>query len=217
MIVREPLTVLSLVAAALAAPALSGAEPAPLVLEPRGGTFQGLHDGNAFPSEILLRGPGETTVLRGLGSGVRRQLMFKVYEAALYADGSADLGPDRFRALIHGGFPRHIVLRFMRDVTGAKVREAIEEGFARSVPDGSPALRRDRERLLGYFERGIREGETIELTLLPGRGLYTRIGGEWMEPIDNDPLLRAIMEVWLGENPVSRELKHALVRLADGS
>jgi len=164
-----------------------------------------------FPRRIIVTAGGQRYILAALGSGTRRQLGFKVYEAVIYAQEGADLH-DPHRALINGAFAKHLVLRFARDTAGNKVRQAYEQGFSRVLKDPSPGLLRDMDSLLAYFTDGLSSGEAIELTWLLGEGLHVFLAGEQLPTIANDELARAVMEIYFGENPVSRSLKGDMVR-----
>ena len=78
---------LIVIAVTLAAPMASIATaqegalvPAQLVITGGKDTFKGKGTDALFPREIVITGPGRTISMEALGSGVRKKMVFKVYE-----------------------------------------------------------------------------------------------------------------------------------------
>jgi hypothetical protein len=208
----SPLSPLALLGALLAPAVPAGSAEA---IEIRDGreTFPAVTPGVEFPRSVVVVDGDRRLELTAVGSGVRKQLLFKVYEIAVYAETGVDLGPNPDRTMIEGRFARHLKLRFLRSTTGEKVCEAYENGFARVLDTVSPRLAEDKARLLGFFENGVEEGNVIELTWIRGDGLYVHIEGSGMPRIDNDELARAMFAIWFGDEPVSGDLKRDMLRL----
>jgi hypothetical protein len=78
----------------------------------------------------------------------------------------------------------------------------------------SDELLRDIEVFLGYFddESGVKDQQTIELTWVPGWGLYTTSAGESFPVINNPELASALWAIWFGHKPVSNDLKRDMIR-----
>jgi hypothetical protein len=152
--------------------------------------------------------------MRATGSGVRKKLILKVYAAALYVDEKAPLGTKPLDSLAYDDFPRRLVLSFRRNVEGKRIREAMEEGFEtvwKAKP--GPELNARLDEFLHWFDGGIRNGETIELTYLPGEGLYTVVAGTAYPAITRPDIARSVWQIWLGPEPVASDLRRDLVRL----
>lgn len=169
-----------------------------------------------FPKNVTIkRLDGSDIHLTAVGSGVRKKLIVKVYGAALYSDSAVPLGESPINSLNREDMARRLVMTFKRGVDGGKIREAYREGLVdkvwKSKPTGDLAYQFDR--FLEYFDQGVKEGESIELTYIPGEGLYTVIGGKAEAMIGHPEIARRIWSVWLGPSPVSEDLKKALVRL----
>jgi len=181
-------------------------------------TFKGKGTDEMFPKELTLQYSGATAELYALGSGVRKKMVFKVYEAIAYAEKGADLGDDPYGAFIEGDFARRIVMYFLRDVGGDKIRGAWEDGFKKTLgeKDLAPALEADMKTFIAFFDdEGVEEGETIELTWLPGVGLHTAVDGDVMQLINNSTLASGLWAIWLGDKPISGGLKKDLVRFVN--
>jgi hypothetical protein len=210
----------ALVALALSSAALAqeDAPPAPQLLNvsPVGKiTFQGTGTDQTFPSTIEIKARGEGYRLDALGSGMRRKLIIKVYEGVAYADAGVDLGDNPYKSLIEGDFPKRIEMYFVHDVDGGKIRGAFEDGFKKTIPeeDMTPALKANIDKFLAEFtDEGVKVGQTISITWMPGMGLYTRIAGRPVPPINDRDLAQALWAIWFGADPVNQGLKRAMVR-----
>lgn len=173
-----------------------------------------------LPATLAVSFGGQNWDLKALGSGLRKKYLFKVYVAVLYADASADLGADPAPVVTSGDIARRMVLVLKRNIDGAKISEAISEGFIDKVwkkkPEGD--LKAKLDEFIAFFGGQLKEGETIELTYLPGIGLLTSVSGQ-AKPIVTEPrLARDIWGIWLGADPISEDLRDELVlRVTPGS
>ncbi len=193
-----------------------GPVPQILAVSPAGTeTFKAKGMDKKFPEQVAIAAAGESVTLKALGSGLRKKLMFKVYEGVLYADAGANLGTDPFDALVNGDFAKRVEMHFMRDVDGGKIRETYEEGFAKTLPPESmtPELEKDKAAFLGYFtDAGVKDGQTIAITWMPGMGLYVMMPGRPCPPIADPAFARALFGIWFGPSPASEDLKQGMVR-----
>ena len=208
------------VAAWTAAPAFAQPAPQMIHVDAGGQTFKGKGCDEQFPTEITLKAAGQEFPLVAVGSGVRKKMVFKVYEGIAYADQAADLGDDPYTALIEGNFPKRIVMFFLRNVDGGKMRGAYEDGFKKTMPeaDRTESFNAAMDTFLAYFPENseARDGNTIELTWIPDMGLYTVMNGVPSPPINNPELATALWAIWFGDEPVSGDLKKDMVRFATG-
>jgi len=190
--------------------------PQSLVLTAGPESFQGVGTDARFATQVVVSGPGKDLVLRALGSGIRKKMIFKVYEGVAYAQDGAALEPDPAAALINGDFAKRILMYFERDVDGGKIRGAFEEGFAKvqGKETWPTELTADRDLFISFFaDEGVKDGQIIDLIWVPGWGLYTTVAGE-QKPVINDPALTsALWAIWFGSDPVSGDLKRDMLRL----
>jgi hypothetical protein len=191
-------------------PALAQA-PVPEI-QPGEATFEGKGAKGPFPREVTIRLGDETWQLRALGSGVRKKFVFKVYEGILYGDASVSLGQDPFGEIIRGDWAKGIVMHFVRDVGADKIRGAYRDGFRKVLGEEKADSLLQASPFLSYFDRKIKDGEEMALWWLPGHGLYTRVGNDWKPALPDSMLARALFAIWLGEDPVSKDLRRDMVR-----
>jgi hypothetical protein len=157
-----------------------------------------------LPEQVTLA--GQTLVLNG--AGVREKFFFDIYVAALYLqqkerDAGKILAQDR---------PWRMVMHFLyRKVDREKLANGWEEGFSANLD--AAWLDRLRARL-DHFESlfpTMRRGEEIVLDYEPGKGVLVNIEGKEKGVIGGGDFARALLGVWLGREPVTEELKTALL------
>jgi long-chain acyl-CoA synthetase len=145
------------------------------------------------------------------GAGVRTRLFVKVYAAGLYA---TEKKPAAAEVLALGG-PKRFAMVMLRDVTAAQLTDALNDGFK---ANNSPA---DQERYKAQLAEltaimtalgGTKKGETVALDFLPESGTRVQLNGETKgKPIADEGFYRALLKVWLGDNPVDADLKKGLL------
>lgn len=147
------------------------------------------------------------------GAGLRRFLLMNVYVAALYLperrhDTPAILGKETSR-----GFQ----LTLLRDLSTEQNLEALKGGLiANNSPSELEAIRREVDRFLGYIKElhEVTAGTVIQLDYLPGMGTRVSANQRYLGTIPGEAFNRAVLKIWLGEDPVQAGLKQAL--LGDG-
>ncbi len=98
-----------------------------------------------FPEQIQVQASPLT--LNGLGLRQATMLKVNVYVAALYvAQKSTDAN-----ALLASNTPKQLVLYFVRDVDGADLKKAWDEGFVSNAKAQLPALKERIEQLKGWM------------------------------------------------------------------
>jgi hypothetical protein len=153
----------------------------------------------------------ETSELVLNGAGLRTKAFFKVYVAGLYLAAKKTSAED---VLALPGAKR-VSMRLMRDLSAKQLTDALDEGFR----DNTPAA--EQEPLKGRLAELIaimnalqsaKEGDVIALDWLPGTGTRVMLNSEPKgKAIFGEDFYRALLRIWLGENPVSGTLKKALL------
>jgi len=145
------------------------------------------------------------------GAGVRTRVIVKVYVAGLYLPEKKSAAAD---VLALPG-PKRVWLSMLREVTGSQMSEALTDGVRANNP---PA---DQERYKAQLAEltaimnslgGAKNGEVVALDYLPEVGTRVLLNGEAKgKPIPDEGFYRALLRVWLGENPVDTDLKKGLL------
>jgi chalcone isomerase-like protein len=145
------------------------------------------------------------------GAGLRTKAFFKVYVAGLYL---AEKKTSASEVLALPGAKR-VSMRLMRELSAKQLTDALDEG----IRDNTPAV--EQESLKGRMGELIaimsaldraKEGDVIALDWLPGSGTRVVLNGEPRGgAIQGEDFYRALLRIWLGDNPVSASLKKALL------
>ena len=145
------------------------------------------------------------------GAGLRTKAFFKVYVAGLYLAEKKTSAND---VLVVPG-PKRVSMRLMRDLSAKQLVDALEEGIRDNTPAAERESLKDRVADLSTLMSSLqsaKEGDVIALDWVPGTG--TRIvlnGAARGKSIPGEDFYRALLRIWLGDDPVSKDLKKALL------
>lgn len=158
------------------------------------------------PDRVTVGTDGPELVLNG--AGIRKKLFIKVYVGALYLrEKTAD--PAEIAA---GTGAKRVTMHFLyREVSRKKIVDAWSKGFTRNLSAGE--LEAVESRLLRFNSlfRTMVRGDVVHLDYLPSAGTEVRINDEHQGTIEGEDFYRALLGVWLGENPADDNLKKAML------
>ena len=145
------------------------------------------------------------------GAGVRSILFFKMYVAGLYlpekrtSAGAVMNSPGAKRVALHV-------------VTDDAESERFLNGFRKAIQKNhnEQQLAALRERMTAFdrlFEKHptVRRGDVIMLEWRPGMGAVVALNGVELGRIQGEDFYRALLSIWLGEKPVSDDLKQGML------
>lgn len=150
---------------------------------------------------------GHALVLNG--AGLRTKFVVKVYVAALYASARSQDAA----ALINSNEPRRMRLQLLRDVDSKSLDAALQDGLRDNTHKQElAALQAHADRLSSLMAEigSAREGDVIDLDF-DARGVTITDNGKQRGRIDDPAFSRALLRVWLGDNPAQSSLKKALL------
>lgn len=157
-----------------------------------------------FPDQTQVE--GSTLMLNGLGLRQATILKVNVYVAALYvAQTSTDAN-----AILGANTPQELILHFLRDVGGADLSKAWDEGFASNAKAQLSALKERIEKLKGWMT-DMKTGQRLTFTHKPGAGIQVDVNGTVKGTIPGDDFARAFLSIWLGAHPPNAGLKAGLL------
>lgn len=182
-----PALVLSL-AALLAAPQVSAREISGVTLK----------------EQIRLAPNGPVLSLNG--AGLRRTFMIvKTYVGALYLETPSEEPQDIMDSQESKRMLFHVLLS---RVSARKVARALRDALVLNVTDEAyKFLKPSVEQFLGMFDGTLHEGDECYIDYLPGVGTRVTVAGVDKGIIPGEAFYRAMLAIWVGENPVSRTLK----------
>lgn len=145
------------------------------------------------------------------GAGLRTKAFFKVYVAGLYLAAKKTNADD---VLALPGAKR-VSMRLMRDLSAKQLTDALDEGFRDNTPVAEQGpLKGQLAELAATMNalQSAKEGDVIALDWVPGSGTRIVLNGEPRgKAIAGEDFYRALLRIWLGDNPVSGSLKKALL------
>ncbi len=157
-----------------------------------------------FPEQTQVQ--ASPLMLNGLGLRQATMLKVNVYVAALYvANRSTDAN-----AILGSNTPKKLVLHFMRDVDGADLKKAWEEGFENNAKAQLPALKERIEKLKGWMA-DMKSGQQLAFTHKPGAGIEVDVNGAVQGTVEGDDFARAFLAIWLDAKPPNAGLKAGLL------
>ena len=143
------------------------------------------------------------------GAGLRSKLFIKVYIGALYVSQKATTAA----AIIDSPQPRRMAMRMMRDVDAEALHEALDEGLKNNhTPAELAVIKAAADKLAGIMKAigKAREGDSIVLDF-SGDEVAVSLNGQARGKVVAAGFPKALLKVWLGEQPVDASLKKALL------
>lgn len=147
------------------------------------------------------------TVLLLNGAGVRKKFFIDVYVAALYL---TDKTNDAARAIATPG-PKRVWLRFVHNVDRKKIADAWRDGFNDNLTVAErQALRAQIAQFIDWFP-DLHVGDVVVLDYVPESGTRVTIGTQTKGTIPGAAFYAALLQIWLGNDPPTANLKKALL------
>jgi hypothetical protein len=144
------------------------------------------------------------------GAGIRKKFFFKIYVGSLYlpqreSDANRIIDMDR---------PKRVQMDMLYSkVDKEKFVDGWNEGFAGNQSEAELKPLRERiDRFNAMFETLV-EGDRVVLDYLPGEGTRVTIKGAVKGVIEGQDFNRALLKIWLGDEPVTKSLKEGMLGL----
>jgi hypothetical protein len=145
------------------------------------------------------------------GAGLRTKYFLNIYVAGLYLT-EKKVNPADILALPGA---KRVSMRLMRNVTAKQLTDALELGIRDNTSAAErEALRGRLDELAGIMNslQSAKQGDLIALDWLPGTGTRIVLNGEPRgKIIAGEDFYRALLRIWLGEDPAQESLKRALL------
>ncbi len=152
--------------------------------------------------------PGVEKKLHLNGAGIRYKFFFKIYVAALYLPEKQNDA----NSVLNASQANRVSMHFLYDeVEKKKLVNAWLEGFEDNVDDKVFAAVKERLNKFNQMFTDLRNGDVVLLDYIPQQGTRVTIKGELKGVIEGADFNRALLSVWLGEEPVTDELKDAML------
>lgn len=164
------------------------------------------YEGVTLPDTVAL--PGTDVQLRLNGAGMRTKFIVDVYIGALYTEKAAVSRDD---VLAQKG-PNRVLMHFVYDEVGAeKLVNGWNQGFEDNLSDAQLDVLNERIKTFNAMFTTVYEGDVVLLDYVPGRGTVVTVRGEEKGVIKGEDFNRALLDIWLGEEPADGGLKDAML------
>lgn len=153
-----------------------------------------------------------TQALQLNGIALRTRLVFKVYVAGLYLPQKAQTA----EAALGMPGPKRMTLVMLRDVGAAQFSESLLDGLKDNTSEAEFAAQKPQiEQLMATMQRigEAKKGTIVELESSAAGTLMKVNGAAQGTPIEGEPFFGTLLRIWLGDKPVSAEMKKALLGL----
>ncbi|MBP7485238.1 MAG: hypothetical protein RLZZ369_206 [Pseudomonadota bacterium] len=144
------------------------------------------------------------------GAGMRKMMIIKVYALGLYVP----YKDNNALALINQPGPKSMHVVMMRDVKAQKLINALVSGVEDNcTPAEFAALQPRLDRLASGLRAAgeVEEDSIVKLEYIPNVGTVVSHKNQVIvKDLPGEDFYRALMRIWLGENPVDRSLKAKL-------
>ena len=145
------------------------------------------------------------------GAGLRKKAFFKVYAMALYLP---EKQAEAEGALAAKGAKR-ISISLLRDLSAQQFVDALQESVANNHSEAEMSTLKDRLKQFSDAMLSIGEaktGTTVLIDWLPEGGTRLTVNGQVKgKDIAGDDFFKALLNIWIGKQPVQDNLKAALL------
>lgn len=165
-------------------------------------------DGVVLPEHVQIGAGGPELVLNG--AGVRVDMIFKVYVAALYLPSRMDDGG----AILRDNRPSRLSLHLLRDVTPHQLAAVLNDALRATL---TPEQRLPLEPRLKQLEaiihtlQQLKKGMQIVLDYRPHLDTTIRVDDEEKGRIPGADFNHALLSLWIGDRPRDPLMRRALL------
>jgi hypothetical protein len=145
------------------------------------------------------------------GAGMRTKFIVKVYAAGLYLPEKKNNTAE----ILKEEGPRRVTLQMARDISSEDFGKAFMDGLNENIDKA------EKQRIVAQISKmgelfasvdGLKKGDVLHLDWIPGTGTQAELNGQKLGgPIPDINFYNAILRIWLGDKPVDRSLKPALL------
>jgi len=173
-----------------------------------GSAFAAEVEGVKLADKLRVSDAGPELILNG--AGVRTRVFFKVYVGALYLQKKENATD----AVLADAGPKRIAMHMLRDLTAEQLFSALNDGLKNNhTPEQLAKLGPQLKQLEDVFNavKAAKNGDVILLDYLPGAGTRVIVRGDDRGTIPGEEFNRALLRIWLGNQPADASLKKAML------
>lgn len=144
------------------------------------------------------------------GAGIRTRLFFKIYVGALYLPQKQASAA----AIIADEHEHRVALHIMHELSSEKLFNAFYDAIKANHSEAELAALGAQIRQMAQIFDAVKEvkpGDVITLDYLPTSGTQIAVNGSARGTIAGAEFNRALLKIWLGDEPVQDDLKKAML------
>jgi hypothetical protein len=144
------------------------------------------------------------------GAGIRNYLFFDIYRVALYL-------PQRqsdVRQVLDDELPRRVQITLLRDISAERDVDFLLAGLEdNNSAEELAAIQAPVEQFLNIIRRmgKVPKGHVVQLDYQPTVGTRVWLNRRLLGVVPGAAFNRSLLKIWLGENPIEKNLKRALL------
>ena len=148
------------------------------------------------------------TELKLNGAGTRSKFVFDIYIAQLYLEQPSNVAEE----VIAASGRKRIVMHFLHSKVGKdKLVDAWNDGFKNNTESDVVAKLQERIDRFNELFVEVKENDVIVLDFIPEKGTSVSIKGQDKGVIEGKDFNDALLRIWLGKKPVTKDLKKELL------
>jgi hypothetical protein len=164
--------------------------------------------GVKLEDKVTIEGVESPLLLNG--AGIRKKVFFKVYLGSLYLP---ELESEAQKIINSDGPVRVQMDMLYSKVEKKKLVDAWNDGFKANLSsDELSALNESIQQFNAMFDTLV-EGDRVKIDYAPGKGTNVTINGEVKGTVVGGGFRKALLKIWLGDEPVTDSLKKAMLGL----
>lgn len=146
-----------------------------------------------------------------LNGAAMRELYLLVdsYAGALYLENTSNKSGQITESQQHKRMIFHVL---MKKVSARRIGNALREALLLNLGKQQHSnLQEDINTFLNFFEGSLHEGDKVVFHYVPNKGTLVSISQQKKGWILGKPFMDALLQVWIGQHPVSREFKEKIL------
>lgn len=138
-------------------------------------------------------------------------LLVDTYVGALYLEERSTDPETILNSETHKRMVFHVM---MKKVGARRIANALQEALVMNITkEEHRKLTQDIDIMLSFFEGRLHKGEESFFDYIPGVGTRVTLNNEVKGLIPGKDFYRALLSIWIGENPVGRNFKQDILGL----
>lgn len=143
------------------------------------------------------------------GAGIREKVFIDLYAVGLYLPEKTKKAKDIINADESMAMKLEII-SFL--ISSDKMISAINDGFDLSMSYDTSPLKKEIETFKGFLSEKIVQGNVFDFTYTKDKGTVVSKNGKEVGVIKGLEFKKALFGIWLGSQPVDKDLKKGLLK-----